>query len=278
MSDRLLSLAALVGLLLLASGAQAQGEAAGPLEAAEAAYLEVDFEATRDQALMALRAGDNGPDAIVRIYQLLGIASSALGDEAAARDYFMRMLGVDENASLDDSVPPRLRNPYLEARGAWAARPGRLGLQVGLDRASSAVRVALRDPIEMVRRVRISARLEGDAEYTSNEYEAQAVLLAEVIGAADADRLEYFVEALDMHGNVVFSEGSAFDPEVVGRQNRSTGSTEPADGGGGSIFEEPVFWVIVGSVLAVGAGIGVGVALDQQSRIGIRSQVVIGID
>ncbi|MFK7989829.1 MAG: hypothetical protein AB8I08_27670 [Sandaracinaceae bacterium] len=278
MSDRLLSsllavtLAAMT-LACLASSAHAQS----PLEAAEAAYLEVDFELTREQALTALRSGNNGPDEIVRIYQLLGIASSALGDEAAARDYFMRMLGVDENATLDDSVPPRLRNPYLEARGAWSARPGRLGLEVGLDRASSAVRVQLRDPVEMIRRVRISARLEGETEYSSNEYRAQTVLLAEIPGAGEADRVEYYVEALDMHGNIVLSDGSAFDPEVVGRESRG-GNGDDSGGGGGSLLEDPVLWIIIGAVLVVGAGIGIGVALDQRSRIGIQTQVVIGID
>lgn len=273
------ALALIVALTAVGSVAHAQGETAterGPLAAAETAYLEVDFEGTRDHALAALRAGDNTPDQIVRVFLLLGIASSALGDEGAARDYFMRMLGIDPNATLDDSVPPRLRNPYLEARGAWAARPGRLSVTAGLDRSSSAVRVELRDPVEMARRVRVAARLEGEAEYTVNEYTSQSVILARVPGAAEADRVEYYVEVLDMHGNVILADGSAFDPAAVGRtaaaQNSSGG-----DGGGG-ILEDPVLWIIVGAVVLVAGGITLGVVLDQRSRIGIQTGITIGLD
>ncbi|MCZ7684251.1 MAG: hypothetical protein M5U28_37935 [Sandaracinaceae bacterium] len=121
--------------LCAASPALAQDDA---LARAEAAYLEVDFDATHQHALAALRAGGNTPEQLVRVYQLLGIAASALGREDEARDHFVRMLGLDRDAELDASVPPRLRDPFLEARGVWAARTGRLGIQVGLDRARPA--------------------------------------------------------------------------------------------------------------------------------------------
>ena len=263
----------LIAILLVSSASLAAAQET-ELEGAEAAYLEVDFEGTRSHALDALREGGHSPQELVRIYSLLGISSSALGDEDAARDYFVRMLGLDANAQLDDSVPPRLRNPFLEARGQWSARPGRLEVETGLDRASSAVRVELRDPTGMARVIRVAARLEGAAEYTVQEYQSQTVIATPLAGAAEADRLEYYVEVLDMHNNVILAEGSAFAPHVLGRAPSGGGG----GGGGSTIFEEPILWIIVGAVLVAGAVIATIFAVDAQSRIGVQSGVSFGID
>ena len=270
MPRRLLTIGVVLA-ALAATSARAQDGSA--LEQAESAYLEVDFEGTRDHALEALRGGRLDPAQLVRAYQLLGIASSALGDEDAARDYFVRMLGIDLDATLDESVPPRLRNPYLEARGIWAARQGRLGIEVGLDRERSAVQVTLRDPTDMARRVRVAARVEGAAEYATQEYPAGASVSAAVAGAAEADRVEYYVEVLDMHGNVIVSEGGPFAPRVVGRT-----AVEGGGGGGLGIFGEPVLWIVVGAVVLVALGIGIGVGVDQSSQLGLETGVSIGVE
>lgn len=261
-----------LALALLPAGALAQQDDA--LRQAEAAYLEVDFEGTRTHALQALHAGGHSPAQLVRIYTLLGTASAALGREDEARTFFVRMLGLDRNAELDESVPPRLRDPYLEARGVWAARPGTLGVQINLDRSRSALHIALEDPTDLARRVVVHTRIEGEAQYGSAEAEASATVDVPVVGAADADRIEYFVEVLDEHGNFLVREGSPFQPRVLGRERRAAG----APAGGPSIVEEPVFWIVVGAVVLVGAAIAVGVAADQQSRIGAQSSISIGID
>lgn len=245
-----------------------------PLQQAEAAYLEIDFEATHRHAMAALRGGGNSPEQLVRIYQLLGIASSALGREDDARDFFVRMLALDRNAELDASVPPRLRDPFLEARGVWAARPGRFDLSVGLDRPRSALRVEVTDPSGMARRIAVHARLEGESQYVEQEGAAGTVDVI-VPGASNADRIEYYVDVLDEHGNRMRSEGTAFAPRSVGR-DRVSGPA--AVGGGGTIFDEAAFWVVVGIVVAAGAATTIGVVVDQRSRIGAQSTVSIGID
>lgn len=269
------ALAALVALWLAAAGASAQSSPAGSshLRAAEEAYLEVEFEQVRDHALEALRGGSLSPEQLVRTYELLGVASSALREGDAARDYFVRMLGIDPDHELDASVNPEMRDPFLEARGMWAARAGRLRIEVGLDRPSSALHVQLIDPTDMAQRVRIAARLEGAAEFVTQEYEAAVDINAAIAGAADADRVEYHVEVLDMHGNVMLAEGTAFDPRVVGRMR-----VEGGGGGGPSVFEEPVFWIIVAAVAAVGVGVAVGVVVDQRSRIGVQTGISFGVD
>ncbi len=269
--------AALATCLLLVSGSvsaqeDAPGASRSPLQAAEAAYMNVDFEAVRDHALESLRRGGLTPEQLVRTYELLGVAHSALRETDAARDYFVRMLGVAPDHELDASVNPQMRDPFLEARGLWAARTDRLSVEVGLNRPASSLRVVLSDPTEMATRIRISARLEGEAQFTTAEYESVATLNAPVVGAADADRVEYYVEVLDIHGNIMIAQGSAFDPRVIGRMQLQAGED------GESFFDGPAFWLILAAVAVVAGGITAGVIVDQRSRIGVQTGISFGVD
>ena len=188
---RALSSSFLVAALLLAlapSRSYAQADAA--LQQAEQAYLEVDFERTQARAGDALAAGGHSPAQLVRIYQLLGVSAAALGDTQQAHDYFVRMLAIDPEGRLDDTVPPRLRAPFLEARGVVSARTERLSADVGLARAQSSVRVALVDPFEVARRVRVHARIEGQVEFTTVEAAAAPEVMATLEGSGNADRVE----------------------------------------------------------------------------------------
>ncbi|MCC6874044.1 MAG: tetratricopeptide repeat protein [Sandaracinaceae bacterium] len=248
-----------------------------PLQRAEAAYQEIEFAQTQRFALEALRQGGHTPAQLARIYQLLGIAAAALGHQDEARDYFVRMLGIDPDAQLDASVPPRLRDGYLEARGVWAARQGRLGIEVGLNREQSSLRVQLTDPTDLARRVLVHARLEGAAQYGTTNAEARSLVDVSVPGADAADRLEYFVEVLDEHGNQLLAEGSAFQPRVVGRTPMQV-VTQPGPTAGRTVLEEPAFWIVAAAVAVVAAGVTTSiVVVDQRSRIGGQTSVSIGL-
>lgn len=258
--------------LALASAARAQD---AELQQAEEAYQNVDFEGVQTHATASLRAGGHPRAELVRIYQLLGVASSALGQEEQARDYFIRMLALDPDADLDESVPPRLRDPYLEARGVWAARPTRLEVEVHLDRAQSSLRVELADPSHMARYVSVHARLEGAAQYETQELPAASIVTLPVSGAAQADRVEYYVEVLDEHRNIVLDAGTAFQPRVVGRQPVGPGGQQPP---GPSVLEEPAFWIVTLLLIGAAGAITGGIIADQRSRIGAQTLVSIGID
>lgn len=255
-------------------------QAIDPLEAAERAYLEVDFERTLEHASAALQAGGHAPDRLARVYELLGVSAAALGDADGAREFFERMLAVDPDATLDDTVPPRLRAPYLEARGVVSARADQLGVEVGLDRVRAAVRVALRDPFEMARLIRVHARLEGSAEYSSLESRAQPEVLAPLPGSDSADRVEYWVQVLDAYGNELTTVGSEFEPRTIGRL-RAAGAPSAgpasADTGGGNILEDPLFWIIAGGVVLVTGGVLTGVLVDEASHVPVRTGVSFGL-
>ncbi len=272
MSPRSLALAAALSFCLSATPAAAQSA----LAEAEEAYLEVDFDRTLSAAQSAMDSGELTPTELARAYELLGVAASALGDAATARDCFLRMLSIDEERELDDTVPPRLRAPFMEARGALTARPDRLGVEVVLARAYSALRVTLTDPFEMIQGVRVHVRVEGEADWASIEEDYAPEIMAGFARAASADRLEYWVEVLDPRGNRIAVVGSEFEPLVVGRPAPAVvdgGGGGGGAGGGPSIVEEPVFWIVLGSVVVVGAAIGIGVGVDQASHVSLVTQV-----
>lgn len=256
--------------------AEVQAPPPSPLAQAEQSYLDVDFAAALTAAQEALREGGHTPQELMRIYQLLGVCSSAEGHAERARDFFLRMLAIDPDAELDDTVPPRLRAPFLEARGIVGARPTRLGVEVGIARAQSAVHVALTDPFQVGQTVVLHARIEGQAEFTTAEERARASIDMPLAGSGDADRVEYWLEVRDPFGNQVLTQGTEFEPRVVGRMSVATG---PAAGGGAgvNVLEEPWFWIVVGVVVAGGATAGavLGVQASQlelRSEVGFRSQ------
>ncbi len=246
------------------------------LARAEQAFLDVDFDGTLAAAQEALREGGHSPEQLVRLYELLGVSSAAVGEADRARDFFIRMLAIDPSADLDDTVPPRLRAPFLEARGIVTSRPERLGVSVGLARVQSALHVQLTDPFQLGSTVRVHARLEGALAFTTTEAAAQSVVLARLDGASEADRVEYWVELVDPFGNQVLTLGNEYQPRVVGREPAaSRGATSSA---GGGVLEEPWFWTVVG-VVVVGAGVTVGTVLGlEASRLEVRTGVTIGIE
>jgi hypothetical protein len=244
-----------------------------PLEQAEAAYVEVDFETTLTASQTAIDSGELSPTELARAYELLGVSAAALGDAEAAREVFLRMLSIEPDRRLDDTVPPRLRAPFMEARGIVTARPDRMGAEVTLVRANGALLVRLVDPYEMVEGIRLHMRAEGSVEYETFEAPYAEEILAPFEPASGEGAVEYWLEVIDPRGNQLVVEGTQFEPNVLGARAIVAGGEGAPPPAGPSVFEEPVFWVIVGSVIAVGAGIGIAVGVDQSSRVNLVTGV-----
>lgn len=261
--------------LALVLGIAGRAEAQSPLQQAEAAYVDVDFEATLSASQSAIDSGELSPSELARAYELLGVSAAALGDPDSAREVFLRMLSIEPDRRLDDTVPPRFRAPYMEASGIVSARPDRMGAEVTLARSYASLRVVLVDPYEMVEGIRLHMRAEGTVEYETFEAPYGAEILAPFGGAAGSAPVEYWLELIDPRGNQLVVQGSQFEPNVLGARAASGGGgggLEPVPAGP-SIFEEPVFWIVVGSVIAVGAGIGIGVGVDQASRANLQTVI-----
>lgn len=245
------------------------------LHQAEQAYLQVDFQATLQHAHKALEAGGHSHRELVRIYQLVGISAAALDRGEEARDAYVRMLALDPEHEVDRNLAPRLRSPFLEARGYWTARSDRLEASVELDRDDGGLRVALTDPLDMAEAVILRARPAGAPSWSEVRVPALGAQLVPIEGVAEADRVQYALEVHDAWGNRLIEQGTVGSPRELGRLESSpTAGTEgPAEGS--SIFESPIFWGVVGAFV-VGATIGIVVAASNTS-VGAQTDVSIGI-
>ncbi len=134
----------------------ARAEPVDALSLAQRAYNDVEFEKQRDEATRALQAGRNDRERLVQIYRLLGIAHAALEAPREAKQAFMKLLALDPDVALEHVLSPRLRTPYMEARGFWDVTSSRLDVQAVVDVRTSALHVTVTDPLQMVERVRVS--------------------------------------------------------------------------------------------------------------------------
>jgi hypothetical protein len=274
-------LSALAGALLLPAIAGAQPSARAGREAlarAEEAYLRVDFEATQQEANAALVSGGHTKRRLTRIYQLLGIAAAALEQEDAARDAYIRMLAIDPEAQVDRSLAPRLRAPFLEARGFWSSRSDRLGAEVSASRPRSALRIDLVDPLQMAARWTVHARLDGEGEIFEQSGQVAERVYVEMPGLRDAQRIEYALEIFDQHGNRLIEIGTDDQPNVI-----ETGASVSGGGGAGGpgtrdeggLLSSPGFWI---GAAVVATAVIVGVLLLGNGGAAVESDVTFGVN
>lgn len=93
---------------------------AAPLESCREAFdalLYRDAAQACAEALRGARAED-----LPALYRLLGLSLAAADDVDAARDAFASLLALDAAAQLPDTISPKLRAPFDEARGLSAGQ------------------------------------------------------------------------------------------------------------------------------------------------------------
>jgi hypothetical protein len=210
---------------------------------------------------------------MVRIYEFVGMAAAALENADLARDAYTRLLALDPDFQLDEGLSPRFREPFLEARGYWAAQSDRLAAQVILARARGALRVDLTDPLAMGRTLRVLSRLEGEDEYHEAELPSAPQTYVEIPRFSEASRVEYVVQVLDGHGNRLVEIGNEDAPEVAGRAAAGQDvETEPPS--------RAWIWAVigVGAAVVVASVVATGVVLGIQSgEVGFRTTVDLGL-
>src|SRR6478735_5332510 len=127
----------------------------GGLAEAERAYQSVDFPATHAAAKKAIEAGGADREQTARLYVLLGISAAAQGDAEEAKADFVVALAVKPSLKLDKGLSPKVRDPYLEAQGYWAASSARLTLNAKPASDQTHLIVELSDPTALVSKIEL---------------------------------------------------------------------------------------------------------------------------
>ena len=197
------------------------------LAEAERAYQNVDFPGTHALAQHGLEAGSAGREQTARLYVLLGISAAAQGDSVEAKQDFVVALAVDPTLKLDKGLSPKIRDPYLEAQGYWAAASERLAVSAkpGSDAEHLIVRVL--DPAALVAKVELRIGLRGALPRSSFELAAVPITRFSLPQNVRGHDYEYALRALDRYGNVLTEQGNDADPQLA----RQPGASAPSSDG-----------------------------------------------
>jgi len=208
--------------ILLAKPAFAQNQG---LAEAEKAYQAVDFPATHAAAKQALEAGGADREQTARLYVLLGTSAAAQGDAEEAKTDFIAALAVKPSLKLDKGLSPKVRDPYLEAQGYWAASSDRLTLNAKPASDQAHLVIQLSDPAALVSKVELRLAATGTSPRPSFELTAAPATRFALPATVRGRSYEYTVRALDRFGNVLAERGTDADPELV----REAAHAGPAD-------------------------------------------------
>jgi hypothetical protein len=242
--------AALAALLVFRS-ATAFAEPSAAFAAAESAYSAIDFDGTRTAAENALNEGNHDPTETLRLYTLLGIATSALGQDSEAREAFRRVIAIDPNTDVDKTLSPKIRSPYLEVRGELSAKGKLTPLSANVVRRAGRLFVELNDPAAVAASIDVAYRAGSSSEVTH----FHLVRGQETRGSnpvSDASRVEYALTLRDGYGNALFRAGSNADPEVLSPAPSALTDTEHSTG----TPKRTPYYVTAGLLAAAGVGAG----------------------
>lgn len=239
------------------------GGAAARLARAEAAYRAVDFEAQRREASLALTAGGASSAELVQIYRLLGIAHAALGDADAARGAFLRLLALDPEIELERLLSPRLRAPYMEARGYWDLESVRFGADVRPMEGGTAAEVQLRDPLRMVSRLRVLAL--GPPEHVLSELAPSERLTVRLEVGALPSGAERRLALLDAHGNTLLLRRLPEPPRTTNAAQHTAPAPRP-DSSRRAPVSASTLWLGAAGLTALGTGAVAHVIREASAR------------
>jgi hypothetical protein len=213
----------------------------------------VDYEGTRRLAKAALERGGNDRVSTGQLYLLWAMAAAALDLTDEARKCFAFAVAINPELKLDRSVSPKIRGPYLEARGSLSNAEGQPPLEVKLKPRRQSLELELRDTLSLVGQIELSLRVPGQP------YIKQKLAPAPIrrVDVPSATHLQAFALVLDGYGNVVAQLGSADEAErllFVASDRPQSASTRPR----ADVNRTP-YYVGAGALAALGLGAG-GVA------------------
>jgi hypothetical protein len=274
-------LAFVVFVIVLAIGAHARAAAppeaaAQKLDAAEKAYVDLEYEKANKLADAVTKARGLSHEQLVLAYRILARTHAILGHKEEARDAFVALLTYSPDEKEDAGAPPKVTERQLEARGilsGYAAKPGIEVLAHVQNAKPALLRVTTRDPTHVVKRVAVGWRWGGGGPFTTSTVAVGADAAVDVSAPpAGVRRLDYYAQAFDERDDTVFEAGNPDSPRITFEAipDRSeppplrATTPEKTTTRGGSVFASPVFWAIAGGVVLAG-GIGVFAATRTSS-------------
>lgn len=198
------------------------------LAEAERAYQSVDFPATHAAAKKALEAGGADREQTARLYVLLGISAAAQGDSDEAKTNFVVALGVKPSLKLDKGLSPKVRDPYLEAQGYWAASSDRLSVNAKPSSDRDHLVIQLSDPATLVSTIELHIAAAGTTPRPAFDLAAAPATRFALPAQLHGRSYEYTLRALDRFGNVLAERGTDTDPELVRNDPTHAGSADSA--------------------------------------------------
>jgi len=240
--------------LLLALGAtpltaQAQNDAR--LADARQAYAAVDYENTRALAKAAIERGGNDRSTTGELYFLWALAAAALEQAEEARAAFGAALAVNPELKVARGLSPKLRAPYQEARGALTRADGRPPLEVAGRRREGKLELSLLDTQGLVDAVELSTRAHEGQPFTRQRFAAAPIRSVTVA----TQGLEFFVNLLDRHGNVVGELGNEAAPARLPSASGSP-TERPREGRPSNGADRTPYYVTAAALGALGVVAG----------------------
>ena len=184
---------------------------------AEQALVNVDFPQVAELAQRSIEAGGLSSGRLAHAYALLGQSHAALGNPQEARNAYIRQIALEPDAQVNTNLAPRLRSPFLEARGYWATVSSRLTLEADMDWARGSLRVRFSDPLNLARSLRFTTSVDALSDPVVTRVPPQVLTRLPVPGLTEETSVLYAVTALDEFGNSVAELGSEDQPQVAER-------------------------------------------------------------
>jgi hypothetical protein len=217
-------------LACLGSVSLARAQAATSLSDVQKAYAEVDYERTRTLAAAAIQRGGGARAQTSELYLLWATAAAAVDHPDEARTAFSFAIASNPELKLERSLSPKIRAPYLEARGALSSTDARPPLAVTLRRHKQGLELELHDVLQVASAVAISTRAAESAPFVRRRFEATPTRR---IPTPPGSELQLFVQVLDRYDNVLFELGTEEEPQrmvQVSSEKPSPARLAPANG------------------------------------------------
>jgi hypothetical protein len=238
------------------------------LEQAEQALVNLDYDNANKVASRVVQQRGLSHEQLVRAYRVVAITDAVLDKESASRDAFQQLLTYDPNYQGDSNLGPKVQAPFMEARGYLRAQAQQPGVEVSVQlRPSEAgtIRVTMRDPTHLVKRIAVSYRWGGEGIFTTTPVQAAEGTSVEVPPPpSGTTRLDYYVQALDDRDGAVFESGNASVPKSATVDMSGAFAASRGGGSGAPVAEHHASalpWVLTGLGVLVVGGIVTGIVV-----------------